>query len=61
LIAHGTEDPVVNYTRAVESVKELRALNYTVTFKTYQGLKHEVSSDEVKLLARFLKKVIPRI
>ncbi|KAG0785107.1 hypothetical protein G6F57_011694 [Rhizopus arrhizus] len=59
LIAHGTEDPVVQYKLAKESVKELRALNYTVTFKTYQGLKHEVSSDEVKLLAQFLKKVIP--
>ncbi|EIE76554.1 hypothetical protein RO3G_01258 [Rhizopus delemar RA 99-880] len=59
LIAHGTKDPVVQYKLGKESVKELRALNYTVTFKSYPGLKHEVISDEVKLLAQFLKKVIP--
>jgi predicted GTPase len=42
-----------------EAARKLKSLHYRVTFITYPNQTHIVSDDEVELLSRFLKKVIP--
>lgn len=59
LMCHGDSDPVVKPEYGKESADKLKSLNYPLTFKTYPGLTHSASPQEIADIAEFLKKVIP--
>jgi len=56
-MAHGTQDPVVPFQRAQASCRQLQALGYAVTWKTYP-MPHSVCLDEIHDIAAFLKQVL---
>ncbi|KAG1050850.1 hypothetical protein G6F47_007731 [Rhizopus delemar] len=59
LLAHGTQDQSISYRMGQAAARKLKSLHYQVNLVTYPNQTHIVSDEEVELLARFLKKVIP--
>lgn len=47
-IFHGSHDPVVPLIAAQESVATLKETGYSPIFKTYAGLEHSVSEEEIR-------------
>nr|CAG8436128.1 8093_t:CDS:2 [Entrophospora candida] len=58
-MAHGDRDMVVNYQFGKRTSEFLKNNGYNVTFKTYNGMDHSSSDQEVYDLTSFLKQVIP--
>ncbi|CAJ0640118.1 14_t:CDS:2 [Entrophospora sp. SA101] len=58
-MAHGDRDMVVNYKFGKRTSEFLKNNGYNVTFKTYNGMGHSSSNQEVYDLTSFLKQVIP--
>ncbi|MEO6960138.1 MAG: dienelactone hydrolase family protein [Burkholderiaceae bacterium] len=56
-LAHGTLDPVVNFSRAQATRKILTDLNYPVTWETY-AMPHAVCPQEIVDITRFLRQVL---
>ena len=57
-MAHGEQDPLVREERATSSRDVLRALGYTVEWRSYP-MPHAVCPDEIGDVAVFLARVIP--
>ncbi len=60
LHCHGEADPMVNVNmarRSKEMVTEMGAQNYEL--KTYPGLVHSVSMEEIQYVKEFLERVVP--
>ena len=57
LIAHGTQDPVVQLSRGQAARDALVALGYPVAWHTYP-MEHSVCMEEVQALAQFLRHVL---
>lgn len=56
-LAHGTLDPVVNFSRAEATRRVLTDLGYPVTWKTY-AMPHAVCPQEIMDITRFLRQVL---
>lgn len=61
LMCHGDDDPVVKPQFGKDSAEYLQSLGYNLTRKTYPGLTHSANDDEIKDIAEFLQKTIPKI
>ncbi|KAI7874631.1 Phospholipase/carboxylesterase [Lichtheimia hyalospora FSU 10163] len=59
LMCHGDADPVVDYNIGKESATFLEKLGYDIKFKTYSGLVHSASPQELADIASFLKERLP--
>ncbi|ORZ16244.1 Phospholipase/carboxylesterase/thioesterase [Absidia repens] len=55
LICHGDDDPVVKYRYGRASARYLAKLGYSVDFKTYPGLGHSTSAQEIQDIAAFIQ------
>lgn len=53
-IAHGTKDDRLGYDEAIAADKYLRAIGLKPSFKTYEGMGHSISAQEVKDLTAWL-------
>lgn len=53
-MAHGTSDSVVDYSWGHRSYESLKSKNLNVIFKSYPGMAHESSIDELNDIANFL-------
>ena len=60
LQCHGTHDPMVLMQWATASEQRAKAVGYDVQFKTYQGLDHSVSDEELKDVLVWLQSRIPQ-
>ncbi|KAG9293925.1 hypothetical protein G9A89_019263 [Geosiphon pyriformis] len=58
-MAHGDCDQVVPYELGHHTSKLLKNHEYSVSFKTYQGISHSSSIEEIKDLNDFLRQVLP--
>ncbi|MEZ5430890.1 MAG: dienelactone hydrolase family protein [Verrucomicrobiales bacterium] len=56
-IFHGSLDPVVPQTAAEQAVEALQEHGYAPTLKTYPGLEHSVSDDELRDVFAWLTQV----
>lgn len=56
-IFHGSLDPVVPQTAAEQAVEALQEHGYAPTLKTYPGLEHSVSDDELRDVFAWLTRV----
>ncbi|KNC99734.1 palmitoyl-(protein) hydrolase [Spizellomyces punctatus DAOM BR117] len=59
LMCHGDADEVVAYQWGKMTYDKLKELDRKVEFKTYRGMGHSSSNDEVKDVAEFLKELLP--
>ncbi len=59
-MAHGTQDPMIDFRSAEASRSALQSLGYNVEWHTYP-MPHSVSLEEIRDIARFLRKVLPLI
>lgn len=59
LQCHGDADSVVNYQFALGTAKELKPRLTKYTFKTYKGLDHSSSMEEMSDVDDFIKECIP--
>ncbi|KAJ1501237.1 hypothetical protein HMI56_003356 [Coelomomyces lativittatus] len=57
-MAHGDVDEVVRFDWGLQSSDKLKALGYTVEFKSYRGLGHSSRDDQLKDVALFLNSVL---
>ncbi|KAI9306453.1 Phospholipase/carboxylesterase/thioesterase [Cunninghamella echinulata] len=55
LMCHGTADNVVQYQFGKESSEALKNYGYDVTFKSYSGLAHSASPQELRDISDFIK------
>ncbi|CAO3629971.1 unnamed protein product [Cunninghamella echinulata] len=55
LMCHGTVDNVVQYQFGKESSEALKNYGYDVTFKSYPGLAHSASPQELRDISDFIK------
>lgn len=58
LVCHGTEDAIVEYRFGESAAEALRARHEEVELKTYPGLGHWASLEELKDVQAWLTKVI---
>ena len=58
LMCHGDSDMVVNYNWGKISADFIQTLGVSVDFKTYRGMGHSSSPEELRDVTAFLKKVI---
>ncbi|RHZ89985.1 hypothetical protein Glove_9g353 [Diversispora epigaea] len=59
LICHGDNDEVVPYEGGKQIYELLKAKGYSVSFKTYPGMGHSSTEEEVSDMIQFLNQVIP--
>ncbi|KAL1917478.1 uncharacterized protein VTP21DRAFT_3871 [Calcarisporiella thermophila] len=59
LMCHGEADPVVQFAYGMNSHLRLKELGYNVTFKSYRGMGHSSSPQELRDMVEFLKQVLP--
>lgn len=60
-MAHGTDDSVIDHSKAQKSVKYLSeelGLKENVEWKSYRGLEHSLGRDEMRDFVDWLKKVL---
>lgn len=60
LMCHGNADPVVQYDFGKATYNTLKELGADVEFKTYNGMGHSASPQELEAVQEFLKKVLPK-
>lgn len=58
--AHGDCDTVLRYNYGVLSNEFLKSLNIPVEFKTYTGMPHSASDEEIEDVKKFIDQHIPR-
>ncbi|KAI8889559.1 Phospholipase/carboxylesterase [Backusella circina FSU 941] len=61
LLCHGDADPVVNPKYGQQTAEKLQSLGYDITRKTYRGLTHSASPEEIRDIADYLQKQVPSI
>ncbi|OQS00627.1 acyl-protein thioesterase 1-like isoform X3 [Achlya hypogyna] len=59
LIAHGTADDKVSYPLGKALAERLSSFGHTVNFKTYHGMGHTASMEEIKDLREWFSHVLP--
>ncbi|KJZ78269.1 Acyl-protein thioesterase 1 [Hirsutella minnesotensis 3608] len=59
LMAHGDRDQVVRYDVGQTSEKALKEMGYDVTFKTYRGMEHSATLEELNEVEAFLVSRLP--
>lgn len=60
-MGHGDADPVVKYSWGQFSAEHLKGLGYSVDLKTYKGLPHSASPQELLDLKAYLQSRIPEM
>jgi len=60
LVCHGDADPVVNPKAGQKLSQEIKNANIPIDFKTYRGMAHSTSPQEMKDLVNFITKVLPK-
>lgn len=58
LMCHGTADAIVQYAWGQKSANALKEKNLNVQFKSYPGMAHESSIEELDDLSRFLQELL---
>ena len=58
-MGHGDADPLVRYEWGHKTSEKLKEWGWTVDFKTYKGLAHSASLQELNDLEQYLTKIIP--
>eukprot|EP00835_Amoeboradix_gromovi_P007067 NODE_1032_length_1906_cov_0.115108.p1 type:complete len:203 gc:universal NODE_1032_length_1906_cov_0.115108:1456-848(-) len=53
-MAHGTMDPVISYDMSQKSKKVLLSLNLRLTYKSYQGMEHTATPEELQDVIHWL-------
>ncbi|KAI8089381.1 Phospholipase/carboxylesterase/thioesterase [Halteromyces radiatus] len=55
LMCHGDDDPVVKYKYGRSSARYLKKIGYNIEFKTYEGLGHTTSDQEIQDITAFIQ------
>lgn len=57
-IAHGTDDDTIQYSYATKANHFLKKNNCRPVFRTYKGMPHSVSKEEMKHIKQFLNEIL---